>query len=95
VFHVRSSTGAIASSSSSSDSPHVVARHFAVVDGVDLFRAVSTCSESSSLSTWRSDMSIAVSTEHLTVVTPEGLLTVDRTGCFFLSSLALLFGHVF
>jgi hypothetical protein len=39
----------------SSDRPHAVARHFAVVDayGVDLIRAILTCpSESSSLSTF-------------------------------------------
>jgi hypothetical protein len=74
-----------------------LARHFAVVDAccVDLFCAVSTCpSESSSFSTLRSDI-VAVSTEHLTVVSPAELLTVDRTACFFLSCLALLFGHVF
>jgi hypothetical protein len=53
LFHVRWSTGAIASSPSSSDRPHAVAHYFAVVDayGVDLFRAVSTRPlESSSLS---------------------------------------------
>jgi hypothetical protein len=61
LLHLRSSTGAIASSPSSSDHPHAFARYFAVVDAycVDLFRAVSTCSsEPSSLSTLRSDMSL-------------------------------------